>query len=93
MLDSVHTLRKSYKTERKQMKTKTILITALHFIMTNLINAQNQRDTLMVKQSYLKELAPLSKTYQKGDSGSEVRKIEEWIMLWQLNENYVDVIL
>lgn len=93
MLDSVHTLRKSYKTERKQMKTKTILITALHFIMTNLINAQNQRDTLMVKQSYLKELAPLSKTYQKGDSGSEVRKIEEWLMLWQLNENYVDVIL
>lgn len=44
---------------------------------------------LLVKTSYLEELAPLSKSYQLGDSGAEVIKIKEWLMLWQLDENYV----
>ncbi len=55
--------------------------------------AQIMEDKLLVKQSYLKEIAPLSKTYTKGDTGYDVLKIKEWLMLWQLNENYVDIIL
>jgi len=44
---------------------------------------------LLVKKSYLEEIKPLSKSYKLGDSGSEVTKIKEWLMLWQLNSNYV----
>ncbi|MFY0602740.1 MAG: M15 family metallopeptidase [Flavobacteriaceae bacterium] len=51
------------------------------------------QSTLLVKKSYLKEISPLSKSYKKGDKGEEVLKIKEWLMLWQLNENYVDFML
>jgi hypothetical protein len=53
----------------------------------------NDQDTLLLKRSYLKEISAISKTYKKGDKGAEVLKIKEWLMLWQLNENYVDIIL
>ena len=50
-------------------------------------------DHLLVKTAYLKEIAPLTKTYTKGDSGPEIVKVKEWLMLWQLNQNYASVVL
>lgn len=48
---------------------------------------------MLIKTSYLNEIQPLSQTYQRGDSNPEVKKIKEWLMLWQLNQNYVSKIL
>ncbi len=79
------------------MKLK--LINTIFYILTFFMifscktTAQIMEDKLLVKQSYLKEIAPLSKTYTKGDTGYDVLKIKEWLMLWQLDENYVDIIL
>lgn len=50
----------------------------------------NVDNELLVNKHYLEEIAPLSKSYSKGDKGKEVIKIKEWLMLWQLDENYVD---
>jgi len=48
-------------------------------------------NTLLIKKSYLNEIAPLSKTYSKGDIHDEIVKIKEWLILWQLNMNDVDI--
>lgn len=54
-----------------------------------LSSAPVENGNLLVKRSYLQELAPLSQSYKLGDSGPEVVKIKEWLMLWQFNEDYV----
>ena len=51
------------------------------------------KDELLVKRDYLKEIAALSQTYTIGDTSEEVLKIKEWLLLWQLNENYVDIMI
>lgn len=48
---------------------------------------------LLVKKHYLKEMAPLTKTYVEGGCSPEVLKIKEWLMLWELNENDVSEVL
>ena len=48
---------------------------------------------LLVKTAYLDELKPLQKTYKIGDEGDEVIKIKEWLMLWQLDENYISALV
>lgn len=75
------------------MKTKNKILHSFLTLLTIKMSGQILNDTCLVKQEYLKELAPLTKVYKNGDSGSEVLKIKEWLMLWQLNENYVDLIL
>lgn len=54
---------------------------------------QATNDELLVKRAYLDEISPLKKSYRLGDKGNKVLKIKEWLMLWQLNENYVDIII
>lgn len=75
------------------MITKNIILHSFLTLLTINMSGQILNDTCLVKQEYLKELAPLTKVYKNGDSGSEVLKIKEWLMLWQLNENYVDLII
>lgn len=78
------------------MKTTNTSLIIIFIVLTNFIfsmNAQTTSEGLLVKKSYLKEIAPLSKSYTTGDKGKEVLKIKEWLTLWQLNENYVDVII
>ena len=47
----------------------------------------------LVKTHYLDELKPLSKTYSEGDTGPEVKRIKEWLILWQLNQYVVDHVI
>lgn len=54
---------------------------------------QKNTENLLVKTSYLKEIQPFAKEYKKGDSGENVQKIEEWLMIWQLNQNYISDVL
>ena len=76
---------------------KKILVVSLFFyslLGCGQLKKENSNHTmkeLMVNKYYLKEIEPLSKTYIKGDRGEEVIKIKEWLMLWQLDQNYVDI--
>ena len=69
------------------MKLKNVLPHSFLFYQNFMANGQKTNDVCLVKQYYTIELAPLSKTYKKGDSGSEVLKIKEWLMLRQLNQH------
>ncbi|WP_330927269.1 peptidoglycan-binding domain-containing protein [Candidatus Sororendozoicomonas aggregata] len=44
---------------------------------------------LLVKKHYLEELKPLGQTFVQGDQSPEVKKIKEWLMLWELIDNDV----
>jgi hypothetical protein len=48
---------------------------------------------LLLKKDYLKEIAPLQRDYKIGDSGHNILKMKEWLMLWQLNENFTSDII
>ena len=56
-------------------------------------HTSEQRDELLVKKYYLKELTPLKKNYQLGDDDEDIIKIKQWLMLWQLDENSVTNII
>ena len=47
----------------------------------------------LVKTHYLDELKPLSKIYSEGDTGPEVKRIKEWLILWQLDQYVVDHVI
>ena len=49
--------------------------------------------TCLVKTHYLDELKPISTTYKEGDTGSEVKRIKEWLILWQLDQYVVDRVI
>ena len=49
--------------------------------------------TCLVKTHYLDELTPISTTYKEGDTGSEVKRIKEWLILWQLDQYVVDRVI
>jgi hypothetical protein len=56
------------------------------------VNTKNS-PTLLIKKQYLNELKKLTKIYKKGDIGPDILKIKEWLKLWQLNQNYIDIII
>jgi murein L,D-transpeptidase YcbB/YkuD len=71
------------------LNTTVFLTSCTNSYVANKIKQPQPSNQLLVKKDYLEEIAPLKKDYKIGDKGPEVVKIEEWLMLWQLNENFI----
>lgn len=71
------------------LNTTVFLTSCTNSHVANKIKQPQPSNQLLVKKDYLEEIAPLKKDYKIGDKGPEVVKIEEWLMLWQLNENFI----